>query len=111
MGLREAYLEYKKDYIYGTHQGEAVDLWDLLAPSRQGDWFEKVLLGINKAIWDNEDYDPHSMLYDWLFAKRNGLIKYVRFDRVNDSVVYTITRRGRLFRDYCDKAIMKEECL
>lgn len=45
------------------------------------------LVGIDKETWNKEFYDPHNMVYAWLFAKRRGLIKYVREDNEGNVVV------------------------
>ncbi|MEM0142513.1 MAG: hypothetical protein QXL94_00965 [Candidatus Parvarchaeum sp.] len=97
MNVEKAKRDYDKEVI----EEGLYELKDLLADG------EHTLLGINKEIWDTEEYDPHNMLYDWLFAKRHGLIEFVREkeDKVDHEkdIIIKSTEKGKKFLDWLIK--------
>ncbi|MEM3858865.1 MAG: hypothetical protein QW478_05610 [Candidatus Micrarchaeaceae archaeon] len=97
MDIEKAKRDYRKEVI----EGGLDELKDLLADG------EHRLLGIDKETWDAEEFDPHCMLYDWLFAKKQGLIKFVREkeDKVDHEkdIIIKPTEKGKKFLNWLIK--------
>ncbi|MEM0148474.1 MAG: hypothetical protein QXN16_00635 [Candidatus Micrarchaeaceae archaeon] len=97
MDIKKAKQEYRKEVI----KEELDELKDILSDG------EHRLLGIDKETWDAEEFDPHTMLFDWLFAKKHGFIKFVReqedeVDHEKD-VVIRPTEKGKKFLNWLIK--------
>lgn len=71
-----------------------------------GERGKRTLIGIDKFTWDSEEYDPHSGVYVWIFAKQNKLIEYAGEDE-NGDVLVNITGRGILFAARLKEKILK----
>ncbi len=82
--------------VYNQYKKEKSENPFLLKELREILSGKTTLLGISPEDWNANLYDSHAMLYDWIFAKKHGLIKKVGIFKDSDieDVVTVPTKLG-----------------